>query len=58
MNKYHKWTINDGDYIREEKDIHIARPESFKKRLKRWSFSIIWKVTIISLLVFLLIKFI
>lgn len=58
MNKYHKWTIQDGDYIRDEDDISIARPESFKKKLKRWSFSIIWKVTIISLLAFLFLKII
>lgn len=58
MNKYHKWTIQDGDYIRNEDDISIGRPESLMKKLKRWAFSIIWKVTIISLLAFLFLKII
>lgn len=58
MNKYHKWTIQDGDYIRNEDDISIARPESFKEKIKHWVFSILWKVTIISLLAFLFLKII
>jgi len=58
MHKYHKWTIKDGDYIRDEENIHIARPESVANRLKRLTFSIIWKVTLVTLIVFLFIKFI
>jgi len=58
MNRFHQWKVSDGDYIKKEEDILIASPESFKKRLKRWSLSIIWKITIISLLAFLFLKII
>jgi len=58
MNRFHKWTIADGDYIKNEEDILIASPETFKKRLKRWSSNIILKITIISLLAFLFLKII
>jgi len=58
MNRFHQWKISDGDYIKKEEDILIASPESFIKRLKRWSLSIIWKITIISLLAFLFLKII
>jgi hypothetical protein len=58
MNRYHKWTIKDGDYVRKEEDIHIARPESLFRQIKKRSFSIIWKITIISLLAFLFLKMI
>jgi len=56
--KYHKWTINDGDYIRKEEDIHISRPESLSKQLKRKAFGIIWKVSLVCLLIILFLKFI
>ncbi|MFA6978130.1 MAG: hypothetical protein WC209_02310 [Ignavibacteriaceae bacterium] len=58
MNRFHQWKISDGDYIKKEEDILIASPESFIKRLKRWSSNIILKITIISLLAFLFLKII
>jgi len=58
MNNYHKWTINDGDYVRNESDIHIARPESFNKRFKRLALSVIWKAALLTAITFLVLKLI
>jgi len=58
MTKYHKWKITDGDYVRREEDILIASPENFGKRLKKLVLSLLWKVTLVSLLTFLFFKII
>ncbi|NCQ17429.1 MAG: hypothetical protein GW805_03805 [Ignavibacteria bacterium] len=58
MNNYHKWTIKDGDYIRDEANISIARPENLVKRFKGFAFSILWKVALITLATIIFIKMI